>query len=116
MEKPLPREPETGDMVPDRSAWSVMLLGILLFPCVAPRALTASDSRDMRRTDIARAIESTRDSVVNIHGQKLVAPSEDDLSNNQRDQGAKEADEGRKGTRNAAPNKVGNTSKMRFII
>ena len=71
-------------MVPDRSAWSVMLLGILLFPCVAPRALTASDSRDMRRTDIVRAIESTRDSVVNIHGQKLVAPSEDDLSNDLR--------------------------------
>ena len=44
------------------------------------RPATASEPR---RTAIVRAIESTRDSVVNIHGQKLVAAN-DDTSGEQR--------------------------------
>ena len=46
-------------------------------------SITASAARpgraeDLRRTAIVRAVESQRDAVVNIHGQKFVSPSDDD--------------------------------------
>ena len=55
----------------------VVVLGV-----VAALALSAVPARatETRRTAIVRAIEATRDSVVNIHGQKLVPGSEDDAT------------------------------------
>jgi len=40
-------------------------------------ALPAATATEARRTAIVRAIEATRDSVVNIHGQKLVASGDE---------------------------------------
>jgi len=55
-----------------RVSWAVLpCLAVLL----AAPAVRADDSADLRRTPIVRAIESQRDAVVNIHGQKLVGSS-----------------------------------------
>jgi serine protease Do len=57
-----------------RVSWAVLpCLAVLL----AASAVRADDSADLRRTPIVRAIESQRDAVVNIHGQKLVGNSTD---------------------------------------
>jgi serine protease Do len=57
-----------------RVMWAVLpCLAVLL----AAPAMRADDSTDLRRTPIVRAIESQRDAVVNIHGQKLVGNSTD---------------------------------------
>ena len=58
-----------------RSSWTVLplLAGIISASVAVP--CSAAESR---RTAIVRAIESTRDSVVNIHGQKLVAGADDE--------------------------------------
>jgi serine protease Do len=63
-----------------RMVWTVVPLvaGLLAFMGQAP--CTAADARDLRRTAIVRAIESQRDSVVNIRGQKLVVGSDDEAS------------------------------------
>jgi serine protease Do len=63
-----------------RRAWSVLLLGAVVAPFLAPRPTRADDSRETRRTPIVLAVESTRDSVVNIHGQKLVVGTDDEAS------------------------------------
>ena len=47
-----------------------VLVAVGLCAVATPFAATAAESR---RTAIVRAIESTRDSVVNIHGQKVVS-------------------------------------------
>ena len=59
-----------------RCSWPVASIVALLF---AFAAADSADAEETRRTAIVRAIESQRDSVVNIHGQKLV-PSADDES------------------------------------
>ncbi len=61
-----------------RSAWSVVLIGVALLPVVTAHPAAAADSLELRRTAIVRAIESTRESVVNIHGQKLVVGTDDE--------------------------------------
>lgn len=61
-----------------RSVWSVVLIGVALLLVVTAQPARAADSLEMRRTAIVRAIESTRDSVVNIHGQKLVVGTDDE--------------------------------------
>jgi serine protease Do len=63
-----------------RSVWSVVLFGAALLPSGTPHIAVADDSREMRRTAIVQAIEATRESVVNIHGQKLVVGTDDDAS------------------------------------
>ena len=55
-----------------RVSWAVLPCLAVLF---AAPAAWADDSSDLRRTPIVRAIESQRDAVVNIHGQKLVGNS-----------------------------------------
>ncbi|MFY8221253.1 MAG: trypsin-like peptidase domain-containing protein [Pirellulales bacterium] len=57
---------------------SLIVAGVCAAAMIRPA--TASESR---RTAIVRAIETSRDSVVNIHGQKLVAAN-DDTSGEQR--------------------------------
>jgi serine protease Do len=57
-----------------RVMWAVLpCLAVLL----AAPAVLADDTTNARRTPIVRAIESQRDAVVNIHGQKLVGNSTD---------------------------------------
>jgi serine protease Do len=57
-----------------RVMWAVLpCLAVLL----AAPAVRADDTTNARRTPIVRAIESQRDAVVNIHGQKLVGNSTD---------------------------------------
>ena len=57
-----------------RVMWAVLpWLAVL----VAAPAVQADDATNARRTPIVRAIESQRDAVVNIHGQKLVGNSAD---------------------------------------
>jgi serine protease Do len=73
-----PARVSSGGVVRMRAVWSVVLIGAALLPVVTPRPAAAADSRELRRTAIVRAIESTRDSVVNIHGQKLVVGTDDD--------------------------------------
>jgi len=51
-----------------------------LLPAVTHPACRGADGRDSRRTAIVRAIESQRDSVVNIHGQKFVVGAEDEAT------------------------------------
>jgi serine protease Do len=65
-----------GSLVFMRCSWPVAPIVALLF---AFAAAGSADAEETRRTAIVRAIESQRDSVVNIHGQKLV-PSADDES------------------------------------
>jgi len=57
-----------------RCPWVVLPIVACLLPATGIRPAHAAESR---RTAIVRAIESTRDSVVNIHGQKLIANSDD---------------------------------------
>jgi serine protease Do len=57
-----------------RRTWVVLPIVAILLPAAVGRPAPGAEAR---RTAIVRAIESTRDSVVNIHGQKLVASSED---------------------------------------
>ena len=45
--------------------------------CLAAAAPAASPASEARRSAIVIAVESQRDSVVNIHGQKLVASGDD---------------------------------------
>lgn len=58
-----------------RCSWVVVSL-----VAVSITASTAMPGRaeDLRRTAIVRAVESQRDAVVNIHGQKFISPSDDD--------------------------------------
>jgi len=58
-----------------RCPWTARAAVILLLAS-APAA--AADATESRRTAIVTAIESTRDSVVNIHGQKFVANPDDE--------------------------------------
>ncbi|MFN9369780.1 MAG: trypsin-like peptidase domain-containing protein [Planctomycetia bacterium] len=58
-----------------RCSWIVLPLAVAIIAAAAGRPVTASEAR---RSAIVRAIESQRDAVVNIHGQKLVgAPGEE---------------------------------------
>ena len=57
-----------------RCPWVVLPIVACLLPATGIRPAAAAESR---RTAIVRAIESTRDSVVNIHGQKLVSSSDE---------------------------------------
>jgi serine protease Do len=52
-----------------RCSWIVLPLAVAIVAAAAGRPATASEAR---RSAIVRAIESQRDAVVNIHGQKLV--------------------------------------------
>ena len=52
-----------------RCSWIVLPLAVAIVAAAAGRPATASE---VRRSAIVRAIESQRDAVVNIHGQKLV--------------------------------------------
>ena len=54
--------------------------GYLLIATFAALVAISSFARaeDLRRTAIVRAIETSRDSVVNIHGEKVVSDSDDD--------------------------------------
>ena len=75
-----PRAPVVTTLVRFRSwffmrcSWALLPTVALLFMAGSARVGSAAESR---RTAIVRAIESQRDSVVNIHGQKLV-PNPDD--------------------------------------
>ena len=60
-----------------RCPWTARAAVILLLVC-APAA--AADATESRRSAIVTAIESTRDSVVNIHGQKFVANPDDETA------------------------------------
>ena len=55
-------------------SWVLLAAVTIAFMAASTRPTSAGEGR---RTAIVRAIESTRDSVVNIHGQKLV-PNPDD--------------------------------------
>ncbi|MFO0191298.1 MAG: trypsin-like peptidase domain-containing protein [Planctomycetia bacterium] len=57
-----------------RCTWVLLPCVAVLFAAAAARPACANESR---RTAIVRAIETSRDSVVNIHGQKLVANDAD---------------------------------------
>lgn len=63
-----------------RRVWCIVPLVAGLVTAMTPPACTAADTRESRRTAIVRAIESQRDSVVNIHGQKLVVGADDESS------------------------------------
>ncbi|MFM7034957.1 MAG: S1C family serine protease [Planctomycetia bacterium] len=63
-----------------RVVWRVVPVFLSLATGLATIPGRADDHRDMRRTSIVRAIESQRDSVVNIHGQKLVVDTDDESS------------------------------------
>ena len=63
-----------------RRVWCILPVVAGLIMAVAHAACFAADARDSRRTAIVRAIESQRDSVVNIHGQKLVVGADDESS------------------------------------
>ena len=52
-----------------RCSWIVLPLAVAIVAAAAGRPATASEAR---RSAVVRAIESQRDAVVNIHGQKLV--------------------------------------------
>ena len=52
-----------------RCSWIVLPLAAAFVAATAGNPATASEAR---RSPIVRAIESQRDAVVNIHGQKLV--------------------------------------------
>jgi serine protease Do len=54
--------------------WAVLPIVAVLLAAPVARPAAAAESR---RTAIVRAIESTRDSVVNIHGQKIIASDAD---------------------------------------
>ncbi len=58
-----------------RCPWTVLAAVALL---LASTPAWAADAEEGRRTPIVKAIESTRDSVVNIHGQKFVPNSYDE--------------------------------------
>ena len=58
-----------------RCSWVVLPIVAILLSATPARPVAAAESR---RTAIVRAIESTRDSVVNIHGQKLISSPDDD--------------------------------------
>jgi serine protease Do len=58
-----------------RCSWTVLPLLAVLVSVSSPLPSSAAESR---RTAIVRAIESQRDSVVNIHGQKLVSGPDSD--------------------------------------
>jgi len=58
-----------------RCSWVVLPIVAILLSATPARPVAAAESR---RTAIVRAIESTRDSVVNIHGQKLISNPDDD--------------------------------------
>ena len=58
-----------------RCPWTVLAAVALL---LASTPAWAADAEEGRRTPIVKAIESTRDSVVNIHGQKFVPNSDDE--------------------------------------
>jgi serine protease Do len=58
-----------------RCPWVVVSLVAVSMTASAARP---SRAEDLRRTAIVRAVESQRDAVVNIHGQKFVPPSDDD--------------------------------------
>ena len=58
-----------------RRSWIVLPAIALL---VASSTAGTCDAVEGRRTAIVKAIESTRDSVVNIHGQKFVPNPDDD--------------------------------------
>ena len=64
-----------------RCRWVALPIVALL---LAGPAVATSQANESRRTAIVRAIESTRDSVVNIHGQKLVSGSDDGVDGEQR--------------------------------
>ena len=64
-----------------RMSWSVLPVAAVL--CAAATAGPAFAS-EARRSAIVQAIESQRDSVVNIHGQKLVAASDEDAGGEMR--------------------------------
>jgi serine protease Do len=57
-----------------RCTWVFLPILAVLFAAATARPACASESR---RTAIVRAIESSRDSVVNIHGQKVVSGDAD---------------------------------------
>lgn len=57
-----------------RCTWVLLPCVAVLFAAAAARPAYANESR---RTAIVRAIESSRDSVVNIHGQKVVSSDAD---------------------------------------
>jgi serine protease Do len=57
-----------------RCAWIVLPLAAACLTAAAPR----SPASEARRSVIVKAIESQRDAVVNIHGQKLVGGAEDE--------------------------------------
>ena len=78
MQVAAPAQLSSGGVVRMRAVWSVVLIGAALLPVVTARPAAAAESRELRRTAIVRAIESTRDSVVNIHGQKLVVGTDDE--------------------------------------
>ena len=58
-----------------RISWTVLPWLAVMF---AAAAACPASAEDLRRTAIVRAIESQRDAVVNIHGQKLVGGGEDE--------------------------------------
>ena len=58
-----------------RCSWIVLPLAVAIVAAAAGRPATASEAR---RSAIVRAIESQRDAVVNIHGQKMVGGTEED--------------------------------------
>ncbi|MEI7781762.1 MAG: trypsin-like peptidase domain-containing protein, partial [Planctomycetota bacterium] len=64
-----------------RCPWVALPILAALLSASAPHATRAAESR---RTAIVRAIESTRDSVVNIHGQKFVVDEDDAAGREQR--------------------------------
>jgi serine protease Do len=64
-----------------RHSWVALPLLAALISASVPHATFAAESR---RTAIVLAIESNRDSVVNIHGQKLVTGNDDAASGEQR--------------------------------
>ena len=64
-----------------RCRWVALPIMALL---LAGPAVATSQAAESRRTAIVRAIESTRDSVVNIHGQKLVSSSDEGADGEQR--------------------------------
>ncbi|MEI8071440.1 MAG: trypsin-like peptidase domain-containing protein [Planctomycetota bacterium] len=59
-----------------RLLWTVLTVVIVVYSASATKPLAASESR---RTAIVEAIESQRNSVVNIHGQKLVSNPDDEV-------------------------------------
>ena len=59
-----------------RCTWFVLLIVAVLM--AASTAVPTAAHEESRRTSIVQAIESNRDCVVNIHGQKVIASPDDD--------------------------------------